>query len=232
MDYEQNVSRFDAGQVAGDVRTNKVLRNTYMLTAIALVPMAVGAFFGAQMSFAFLATNPILGFFGFLIATYGLMFGIQANRNSGVGIVLMLLFTGLLGVMMGPLLQHVLHFSNGGALVAYAAFGTATVFAGMAAVGTAIKRPLAGMTKFLMIGGITLMIAMIANVFLQIPLLALVISSMFILFSSLMILWQLNAIVTGGEDNYISATLTLVVSIYNIFVSLLQIFGVLGGSRD
>jgi FtsH-binding integral membrane protein len=232
MEYNQNVSPLEVGQVGGLERTNKVLRNTYMLTALALVPMAIGALVGTQMSFAFLAGSPMLAFFGFMIVVYGLMFGIQANRNSGVGVALMLVFTGVLGIMMGPLLQRVLSFSNGGALVAYAALGTAAVFAGMAAISSTIKRPLNGLGKFLMIGGIVLLVAMIANVFLQMPLFGLVISSMFILFSSLMILWQLNAIVTGGEDNYISATLTLVVSIYNIFVSLLQILGIFGGSRD
>jgi FtsH-binding integral membrane protein len=126
----------------------------------------------------------------------------------------------------------VLAFSNGGALVAYAALGTAAVFGAMAAVGTAMKKPMNGLGKFLMIGGIVLMVGVVANIFLQMPLLGLVISSVFIVFSSLLIMWQLNAIVTGGEDNYISATLTLVVSIYNIFMSLLQILGIFGGSRD
>ena len=232
MQFNQNVSPLEVGHVGSLEQTNKVLRNTYMLTALAMVPMAIGAVVGTQMSFAFLATSPIMGAFGFLIAAYALMFGIQANRNSGVGVALMLVFTGLLGVMMGPLLQRVLAFSNGGALVAYAALGTAAVFGGMAAVGTAMKKPMNGLGKFLMIGGIVLMVAVVANIFLQMPLLGLVISSLFIVFSSLLIMWQLNAIVTGGEDNYISATLTLVVSIYNIFMSLLQILGIFGGSRD
>jgi len=232
MQINQNITPLELDQYSAATRTNKVLRNTYLLTALALVPMAIGAVVGANMSFAFIAGSPVMAFFGFMLVTYGLMFGIQANRNSGVGIALMLVFTGVLGIMMGPLLQQVLRFSNGGMLVAFAALGTAGVFGGMAAVGTAIKRPLQGLGKFLTVGAIVLLIAMVANVFLQIPAFALMISTLFIFFSSLLILWQLNAIVTGGEDNYISATLTLVVSIYNIFVSLLQIFGVLGGSRD
>jgi len=232
MELNQNATPLEVSQLSGVAQTNKVLRNTYMLTALALVPMAIGGLVGAQMSFAFLRTSPMLGFFGFMIVVYGLMFGIQANRNSGVGVALMLVFTGVLGIMMGPLLQSVLRFSNGGQLIAFAALGTAGVFASMAAIGTAIKRPLNGLGKFLTVGAIVLLIAMVANVFLQLPAFALMLSAMFIMFSSLMILWQLNNIVTGGEDNYISATLTLVVSIYNIFVSLLQLLGVFGGSRD
>lgn len=230
MDYD-NVATLGYGRTDA-VAQNRVLRNTYMLTALALVPMAVGGFIGANISLAFLASSPLLAFFGFMLVTYGLMFGIQANRNSGIGVVLMLVFTGVLGLMMGPLLQLVLHRAGGGMLVAFAALGTAGVFAGMAAIGTAIKRPLNGLAKFLTVGAIVLLIAMIANAFLQIPMLALTLSAVFILFSSLMILYQLNAIVTGGETNYISATLTLVIGIYNIFVSLLQILSIFGGGSN
>ena len=229
MDYDQIVSTLGYGQ-AGAVTRNKVLRNTYMLTALSLIPMAIGGVVGANMSFAFIAGSPMLFFFGFMLVTYGLMFAIQANRNSGVGVVLMLAFTGVLGIMMGPLLQHVLHQADGGMIIAFCALGTAGVFGGMAAIGTAIKTPLNGLAKFLSVGAIVLLVAMIAGVFLHIPALSLAISAAFILFSSLMILWQLNNIVTNGETNYISATLTLVISIYNIFVSLLSIFG--GGNRN
>ncbi|HEY4370598.1 MAG TPA: Bax inhibitor-1 family protein [Burkholderiales bacterium] len=229
MDYDNNVTSLGYGQ-AGAVERNKVLRNTYMLTALALIPMAIGAVIGSNMSFAFMATSPMVAFFGFMIVTYGLMFAIQANRNSGLGVVLMFVFTAVLGLMMGPLLQMVLHKAGGGMIVAFCALGTAGVFGGMAAIGTAIKRPLNGMAKFLTIGAIVLLIAMVANVFLAIPAFSLMISAMFIMFSSLMILYQLNQIVTNGETNYISATLTLVISIYNIFVSLLSIFG--GSNRN
>ena len=229
---EQNVAPIEFANVGVEQRTNRVLRNTYMLTAIALVPMALGALLGSQLSFGFLRSSPIMGALGMLAVLYGLMFFIERNRASGVGIALLLVFTSVLGVMTGPLLQSVLNFRNGGSLIAFAVMGTAAVFFGMAAVSSSIKKPLTGLGKFLMIGGIILIVAMIANIFLQMPIISLVLSAMFILFSSLMILWQLNSIVTGGEDNYISATLSLVLSIYNIFVSLLQILGVVGGSRD
>ncbi len=228
----EHVAPIEFANVTAAQRTNRVLRNTYMLTAIALVPMALGALLGSQMSFSLLRSNPIIGMLGMMAVLYGLMFAIERNRTSGLGIVLLLAFTGVLGVMTGPLLQNVLNFRNGGSLIAFAVMGTAAVFFGMAGISSTVKTPLTGMGKFLMIGGIILMVAVVANIFLQMPIVSLVISAMFILFSSLMILWQLNAIVTGGEDNYISATLSLVVSIYNIFVSLLQLLGVLGGSRD
>ena len=229
---EQNVASIEFANVAPAERTNRVLRNTYMLTAIALVPMALGGLLGTQLSFGFLRSSPIMGALGMLAVLYGLMFFIERNRETGVGIALLLVFTGVLGLMAGPLLQNTLNFRNGGSLIAFAVMGTSAVFFGMAAVSSTIKKPLAGLGKFLMIGGIILMVAVVANIFLQMPIVSLVISAMFILFSSLMILWQLNAIVTGGEDNYISATLSLVLSIYNIFVSLLQLIGVVGGSRD
>jgi modulator of FtsH protease len=229
---EQNVAPIEFANVGPAQRTNRVLRNTYMLTAIALVPMAVCAMLGSQLSFGFLRSSPIMGAIVMMAVLYGLMFAIERYRDSGFGIVLLLVFTSVLGLMTGPLLQSVLSFRNGGSLVAYAVMGTAIVFFGMAAVSSTIKKPLNGLGKFLMVGGIILLVAVVANIFLQMPVLSLVISSLFILFSSLMILWQLNAIVTGGETNYISATLSLVLSIYNLFVSLLQILGVVGGDRD
>ena len=229
---EQNVASIEFANVGVAQRTNRVLRNTYMLTAIALVPMALGAMLGTQLSFGFMRSSPIMSALGMLAVLYGLIFFIERNRTSGVGIALLLVFTSVLGVMTGPLLQNILSFRNGGSLIAFAVMGTSAVFFGMAAVSSSIKKPLTGLGKFLMIGGIILMVGVVANIFLQMPIISLMLSGMFILFSSLMILWQLNAIVTGGEDNYISATLSLVLSIYNIFVSLLQILGVVGGSRD
>ena len=232
MAFEQNVAPLEMAPVSAAQNTNTVLRNTYWLTALAMLPMSLGAVVGSQISFALLRSSPIIGFFVMMAVLYGLMFAIQRNRTSGIGVVLLLLFSGVLGVITGPLLQSVLSLRNGGSLIAFAAMGTGAVFFGMAAISSVVKRPLAGLGKFLTIGGIVLMIAVVANVFLQMPMFSLVISGLFIVFSSLAILWQLNAIVTGGEDNYISATLTLVVQIYNIFVSLLQLLGVFGGSRD
>ena len=237
MNNLQNSGSYAFGNSAGaglDLATqrHRVLRNTYWLLAVALIPMAIGALIGVQLSFSFLRTNPIMGIIGMMVVLYGLMFAVSANRNSSVGVVLLLLFTGVLGVFMGPLLQMALTLKNGGTLIAYAAGGTAAVFFSMAAIGAGTKRDLSGVGKFLTIGAIVLMVAVVANIFLQLPVLSLVISSLFILFSSLVIMWELNNIVTGGETNYISATLTLVVQIYNIFTSLLHLLISLGGNRD
>ncbi|TAK90939.1 MAG: Bax inhibitor-1/YccA family protein [Burkholderiaceae bacterium] len=238
MDNLQNSGTYGFGNSAGTgldlaSQRNRVLRNTYWLLALALIPMGLGGLIGTQLSFDFLRSSPILGVLGMMAVIYGLMFAVQANRNSGVGAALLLVFTGALGVMLGPLLQFALHLSNGGTLIAYAAVGTAVIFFTMAAIGTTTKRDLTGLGKFLTVGAVVLIVAMIANIFLHMPVLQLVIASLFMLFSALVILWQMNAIVTGGETNYISATLTLVVQIYNLFVSLLQILIALaGGSRD
>jgi len=238
MDNLQNSGSYAFGNSAGaglDLASqrNRVLRNTYWLLALALIPMGLGGLLGVQLSFGFLRSSPILGVLGMMAVLYGLMFAIQANRNSGVGAALLLLFSGVLGVVLGPLLQFALHLSNGGTLIAYAAGGTAVVFFSMAAIGTSTKRDLTGLGKFLTIGAIVLMVAVLANIFLQMPILSLVISSLFILFSALVIMWELNNVVTGGETNYISATLALVVQIFNLFSSLLHILIALaGGSRD
>jgi FtsH-binding integral membrane protein len=126
----------------------------------------------------------------------------------------------------------VLGLRNGAQLVMLAAGGTAAVFFGLAAVASTTKRDLGGLGKFLIVGAIVIMLAVVANVFFASPLLHLVILGAFVLFSSLIILWQINSIVRGGETNYVSATLTLYVAVYNLFSSLLQLLGIFGGDRD
>jgi modulator of FtsH protease len=214
------------------VRQNKVLRNTYLLLAVTLIPTAIGALLGMNLQLTFLRTNPVLSLFAILAIFYGWIWAIERNRNSGVGVALLLGFTFFLGVLLGPLLHRVLGFSNGGQLVAMAAGGTAITFFGLSAVASSVKRDFSGMTKFLFVGFIVIMLAVIANVFFQIPALALTILVAFIIFSSMVILYQVNAIVRGGETNYISATLTLYVALYNIFSSLLQLLGIFGGNND
>ena len=165
-------------------------------------------------------------------AVIGLQFGIAANRNSALGIVLLLLMTGLLGWFLGPLLNHALTMKNGMQLVGYAAAGTGAVFFGMATVATVTKRDFSFMGKFLFVGMIVLMIAMLANMFLQIPALALTISSAVIVVFSLFLLHDLSRIVTGGETNYVMATTGVYMSLFNIFVNLLSLLMALTGERD
>lgn len=211
---------------------HRVLRNTYWLLALSLVPTIIGAAVGTNLNLGFMRQSPILSFFVILAVFYGWIFAIERNKNSSLGVGLLLGFTLFMGLLLGPLLQSVLQFKNGVQLVMMAAGGTATVFFVMAGIATTTKRDLTGLGKFLTVGAIVLMLAVIANVFFANPIAYLAIVTAFVLFSSLLILWQINAIVKGGETNYISATLSLYVAAYNLFTSLLQLLGVFGGSRD
>lgn len=211
------------------VRQNKVLRNTYLLLAVTLIPTAIGALLGANLNLSFMRTSPMVSFVAILAIFYGWIWAIEKNRNSGIGVALLLGFTFFLGMLLGPVLQRVLGFANGGQLVAMAAGGTAVTFFGLSAVASNVKRDFSGLGRFLLVGFIAIMVAVVANAFFQIPALALTLLVAFIIFSSMVILYQVSAIVRGGETNYVSATLTLYVAIYNIFSSLLQLLGIFGG---
>lgn len=215
-----------------DGARHKVLRNTYALLALSMIPTVMGALIGTQMSFAFLAGSPIVGMIAIMAVFYGMVFAIEKNRNNGLGVVLMLGFTLLMGMLLGPLLQLALRFANGGQLIMIAGGATAAVFFVMAGIATTTKRDLSGMASFLTVGAIVLMIAVVANMFLQLPGLHLAIAAAFALFSSLMILWQVKTVVDGGETSYISAALSIYISIYNLFSSLLQLLLAFGGERD
>lgn len=210
---------------------HKVLRNTYMLLALTLIPTAIGAAIGTNIDLGFMRTSPVLSFFAILAVFYGWIYAIERNKDSALGVGLLLGFTLFLGLLLGPLLHRVLGFSNGTELVMMAAGGTAAVFFVMAGIASTTKRDLGGLGNFLGVGAIVIMLAVVANVFLASPMVYVVVLGAFVLFSSLMILWQVNAIIRGGETNYISATLSLYVSIYNLFSSLLQLLG-LGGNND
>jgi modulator of FtsH protease len=217
------------GEVAAVPQSQKVLRNTYLLLALTMVPTVFGAWIGMQTA-SIIVGSPILSFFLMLGAIIGLQYGIAAYRNSVVGIGLLLLMTGLLGWFIGPLLNHALSVKNGADMVGYAAAGTGAVFFGMATIATVTKRDFSFMGKFLFTGMIALLVAMIANMFLQIPMLSLVISSLVIIVFSLYLLHDISRIVTGGETNYVMATTGVYISLLNIFTSLLQILT--GGGRD
>ena len=216
------------GNVAVAPDAQKVLRNTYLLLALTMVPTVVGAWIGMQTAWI-LQSSPILGFFVMLGSIISLQYGIAAYRNSVVGIGLLLLMTGLLGWFIGPLLNHALSVKHGADMVGYAAAGTGAVFFGMASIATVTKRDFSFMGKFLFAGMIALIVAMIANMFMQIPMLSLVISSLVIVVFSLFLLHDISRIVTGGETNYVMATTGVYISLLNIFTSLLSI---LTGGRD
>ena len=221
-----------AGEVAVTADSQRVLRNTYLLLAVSLIPTVIGAGIGYNLDFSFMRSSPIISAIGILVVFYGWIFAIEKNRNSALGVGLLLGFTLFLGLLLGPLLQTVLGLSNGVQLVMMAAGGTAAAFFGLAGVASVAKRDFSGLSGFLTIGFWVIMLAIVANLFLQMPALYLALLVAIILFSSVIILWQINSIVRGGETNYVSATLTLYVSVYNIFSSLLQLLGIFGGDRD
>jgi modulator of FtsH protease len=210
----------------------KVIRNTYLLLALTLIPTGIGAMIGVNLNFGFMRASPIMSSIVLLAVIYGMFFAIEKNRNNGLGVGLLLGLTLFLGVVLGPLLQVALGLRNGGQLVALAAGGTAAVFFGMAGIATVTRKDFGFLNNFLMVGGIVIMLAVVANIFIASPVMQLTICAGFVLFSSAMILWQVSQLVRGGETNYVSATLTLYMSIYNLFTSLLQLLMALTGSRD
>ena len=209
----------------------KVLRNTYWLLALTMVPTVAGAYVGMLTGGVVLA-HPILASLLMLAGVIGLQFGIIANRNSGLGIVLLLLMTGLLGWWIGPMLNYALALKNGAQLVGYAAGGTGMVLVAMATIATTTKRDFSFLGKFLFVGMIALVVAMLANMFFQIPALALALSTIAIVIFSLFLLHDLSRIVTGGETNYVVATTGVYLSLLNVFVNLLQLLMALSGDRD
>jgi modulator of FtsH protease len=222
----------DASSRERALQQHRVLRNTYLLLALSLIPTAIGAAIGTNVNLSFLRSSPTISFFVILAVFYGWVWAIERNRNSGVGVALLLGFTLFLGLLLGPLLQTILGLKNGAQLVMLAAGGTAAVFFGLSGLASATGRDFTRLGSFLSVGAIVIMLAVIANVFLASPLFYLVILGAFVLFSSLVILWQINSIVRGGETSYVSATLTLYIAIYNLFSALLQLLGIFGGNRD
>lgn len=222
---------YDAGELAARAQGQKVLRNTYLLLALTMVPTLIGAFIGMS-STGFVMTHPGMSSIVMLVAVIGLQYGIAANRNSGLGVALLLLMTGVLGWWLGPILNFALAMKNGAQLVGYAAVGTGIIFFAMGAVATTTKRDFGFLGKFLFVGMWALVIAMVANIFLQIPALALTISTLVVVVFSLYLLYDLNRIVRGGETNYITATLNLFLDLFNIFISLLNILLAFAGQRD
>ena len=213
------------------VEQQRVLRNTYLLLALTMVPTVIGAMIGMATG-SIIMQHPIISMFVMLGAVIGLQFAIAANRDSGLGVVLLLGMTFLLGWWLGPLLSVALALGNGPQLVGYAAVGTGAIFFIMAGIATTTKRDYSFMGKFLFVGMIVLLIALVANMFLQIPALALTISSLIIVVFSLFLLHDVSRIVNGGETNYVMATTGVYLSLFNIFANLLHLLMVLSGERD
>ncbi|MDD3883670.1 MAG: Bax inhibitor-1/YccA family protein [Gallionella sp.] len=211
---------------------NKVLRNTYMMLALSMIPTVIGANIGASMNFSFMAESPIMSALLMFGAMFGMLFAVSALRNSVWGIAALLGFTFVAGVFLGPILQVALQLSNGAELVGMAAGGTGLIFFSLATIATVTKKDFSFMGKFLFIGLIMLIVASLANLFFQVPALTLTISAVAVLIFSAYILFDVSRIVHGGETNYIMATLGIYMSIYNLFINLLQLLMAFGGQRD
>ena len=208
---------------------HKVLRNTYWLLALSMVPTVMGAALGVALQ---LPLGGGLMALLFLAVAFGFIWGIEKNKDSGVGVALLLGFTFFMGLMLTPLLSRILGFSNGGFLIMTAFGGTASVFAVLATIATVSKRDFSGMANWLFAGVVVILLASIANIFLGIPALAIVISVVAIAIFSAYILYDVQQIINGGETNYIRATLNIYLDVYNIFVNLLSLLGIFGGNRD
>lgn len=219
------------GTVAAGQR-NRVLRNTYALLALSMVPTVLGAWIGVRTGFSFFAGSPFIGLIAFLAIAYGFIFAIEKFKNSGIGVGLLLGFTFVMGLMLSRLIGSILGFSNGASLIMTAFGGTAAVFAAMATLASVSKRDFSGLGRWLMIGFVVIFVAAIANIWLQMPALYLTISSIAIVIFSLFILVDLQRVVNGGETNYVSATLAVYLSIYNVFSNLLALLGIFGGDRE
>jgi modulator of FtsH protease len=211
---------------------NKVLRNTYLMLALTMIPTVIGAALGTSTNFAFMAQHPVLSVLGMFGIMMGLLFTVTALRNSVWGVVALLGFTFVSGWFLGPILQVALHLKNGAQLVGLAAGGTGIIFFSLATIATVTKKDFSFMGKFLLIGLILLVIASLANLFFQIPALSLTISAMAVLIFSAYILFDVSQIVQGGETNYVMATLALYLDIYNLFVNLLNLLMAFSGERD
>jgi modulator of FtsH protease len=228
-------SPFSLSQQTAGVATpsqNRVLRNTYLLLALSMLPTVAGALLGVQFKFSFFAGSPVIGFLIFLGIAWGFMWGIERNKDSGLGVALLLGFTFFMGLLLSRIIQAALGFSNGGTLIALAAGGTGAVFFGMSTLAATIKRDVSFLGKFLFTGLIVLLLASLANAFFQIPALALTISAVAVLLFSAYLLYDIARIVQGGEDNYVVATLAVYLDVYNIFVSLLNLLLAFSGERD
>lgn len=206
------------------IEINKVLRNTYSLLSMTLL-------FSAGVAYASMALNlPHPGFIIMLVGFYGLMFAIHKFKNSSIGLVLTFVFTGFLGYTLGPILNMYLQLDNGGQLIASALGLTGFTFLGLSAYALTTRKDFNFLSNFMVAGVFVLMGAVVLGLFVNIPGLQLAISAGFVLFSSAAILYQTGQLVNGGERNYVLATVTLYVSIYNLFLSLLHILGVVGNN--
>jgi modulator of FtsH protease len=209
---------------------NRVLRNTYWLLALSMIPTVAGAWLGLATGLS-QAMSPMIGLVVFMAGSFGFMFAIEKTKDSAKGVPVLLAFTFFMGLMLSRLIGMVLGLSNGTGLIMTAFTGTGLIFFGMAALSSVIKRDLTNMGKFLFIGMIMMLVAGIANIFIQSSALMITLSVLAIGIFSAFILHDLKRVQDGLETNYITATLGVYLSLYNVFQSLLSLLGIMG-SRD
>ncbi|MDP1657514.1 MAG: Bax inhibitor-1/YccA family protein [Hylemonella sp.] len=219
------------GYAMSQAQRNKVLRNTYWLLALSLIPTVLGAWLGVATGIT-QSLSGGLGLIVFLAGAFGFIFAIEKTKNSAAGVPVLLGFTFFMGLMLSRLIAMVLGFKNGTDLVMTAFGGTAGVFFVMASLASVIKRDLSGMGKWLMVGAVVLMVGSIINIFVGSSAGMLAISVAAIGIFSAYMLYDIKQIIDGGETNYISATLALYLDIVNVFQSLLALLGIFGGERD
>jgi modulator of FtsH protease len=219
------------GQALPQAERQRVLRNTYWLLALSMLPTVLGAWIGVATGITSSLTGG-LGLIVFLGGAFGFMFAIEKTKNSAAGVPVLLAFTFFMGLMLSRLIAMVLGFKNGSELVMTAFGGTAGVFFVMASLATVIKRDLSGMGKWLFVGAMVLMVGAIINVFVGSSAGMMAISVAAIGIFSAFMLYDLKQIMDGGETNYISATLALYLDLFNVFQSLLALLGIAGGERD
>lgn len=229
----ENVQTYLGGAGTGALskQRNRVLRNTYWLLALSMVPTVLGAWIGVSTGLAS-AMSPGIGLIVFLGGAFGFMFAIERTKNTAAGVPVLLAFTFFMGLMLSRLVGAVLGLGNGASLIMMAFAGTSAIFFTMASLSTVIKRDLTAMGKWLMIGAVMVMVAMIANFFIQSSALMITLSVLVIGIFSAFILHDLKRVQDGLETNYITATLGVYLSIYNVFQALLAMFGIFGGSDD
>ena len=222
---------YGAAGGASVAQRNRVLRNTYWLLALSMVPTVLGAWTGVTTGIAS-ALSPGIGLVVFLGGAFGFMYAIEKTKNSSAGVPVLLGFTFFMGLMLSRLVGAVLGLSNGAGLIMTAFAGTGAIFLGMATLSSVIKRDLSSMGKFLFIGAVMLLVAGLANFFIQSSALMIALSVLAIGIFSAFILYDLKRVQDGLETNYITATLGVYLSIYNVFQSLLALFGLTSSSSD
>jgi modulator of FtsH protease len=210
---------------------NRVLRNTYWLLALSMVPTVLGAWVGVSTGIMN-SLGAGMGAVVFLAGAFGFMFAIEKTKNSPAGVAVLLAFTFFMGLMLARMLASILGFRNGSTLIMTAFGGTAAVFMAMASLATVVKRDLSGMSKFLFVGAIMLLIAGVINIFMQSTALMATLSVVAIGLFSAFMLYDIKRVIDGGETNYISATLAIYLDIFNVFQSLLALLGIFGGEKD